>query len=785
METLSRWVLTFLLNALWQVALVTLVVAATTPLLRRAPATYRHVLWVIGLALSLLLPLASLPGLGKLSRLPVVVEKYVPPESEPLAPRTGLTPDLAGDSSAALSAQTPIDYLLLNLFRRRRRPIAFPPLVADAALGIYLISLLFHLARLARAWTRTRRLRRIARWRPLPREMRTLLAQCQAALGLNDVAIRASSEVAGPATVGVFQPVIILPESLFEGPPSDELAAALCHEMGHIRRRDYLLNLICEFTFLALAFHPAAWLLKRRIDETRELACDEAAAGRFLSPAAYARSLVSLAHSMAPLAPPPHPGYTLGVFDANILEERIMRLLDRRLPVSSRRARVLIGGAVLTLTLTALTAGAFSLAAVQNAKSATPAGVPRDFSGRWELDKSQSELPSPAPDNLVEVIEQRDSQLKIMATSKDWNVNKPIAVTLFALMIPELSTSTDNRESIQPYGPGQLRSKTHWEERNLVTDWTLERNGQAAVTGRWVRHLSEDGTTQTVDISAHDPLHNLAGQAKAVFMKREQSLGLGVSGGVTGGVAGGVPGGVAGGVTSASLARVASVGVIGGIVRAPNPGHAEEGAGTISGTVLDPSGARVPQASVTITNKATGARESAETDDTGDFSFTNLPPGTYTLTTTKVGFGINAQEVVPSSQKNAAPVNIVLEPGDILQAIVVTAPRAPGETSAPRPTGPQRIRIGGLIQATKLVTMKKPDYPPSARAKGIQGVVLLQAVISKEGVPLGLKVISSPDPALSQAAEDAVHEWRYEPTLLNGQPIEVVTTVAVRFQLQD
>jgi len=47
-----------------------------------------------------------------------------------------------------------------------------------------------------------------------------------------------------------------------------------------------------------------------------------------------------------------------------------------------------------------------------------------------------------------------------------------------------------------------------------------------------------------------------------------------------------------------------------------------------------------------------------------------------------------------------------------------------------------------------------------------------------------LKVISSPDPALSQAAEDAVREWRYEPTLLNGQPIEVVTTVAVRFQLQ-
>jgi protein TonB len=81
--------------------------------------------------------------------------------------------------------------------------------------------------------------------------------------------------------------------------------------------------------------------------------------------------------------------------------------------------------------------------------------------------------------------------------------------------------------------------------------------------------------------------------------------------------------------------------------------------------------------------------------------------------------------------------------------------------------------------------MKKPEYPEAARAKGIEGVVLLQAVISTDGEPLSLKVISSPDPSLSKAAEDAVHQWRYEPTLLNGVPIEVVTNVAVRFHLED
>jgi TonB family protein len=239
---------------------------------------------------------------------------------------------------------------------------------------------------------------------------------------------------------------------------------------------------------------------------------------------------------------------------------------------------------------------------------------------------------------------------------------------------------------------------------------------------------------------------------------------------------GGVPGGAAG------------VGVVGGVVggvSASSPVHAEDKTGTVSGTVFDPSGARVPQAGVAIINKATGAKNSTEANDTGDFFFTDLQPGTYTLNVTKSGFGIYARTVVLNAQNAAPPLDIVLQPGDVLQAIDVTATRPPSATSAPREHGPKRIRVGGLIQSTKLTAMKKPEYPESARAKGIEGVVLLQAVISIKGEPLSLKVISSPDPDLSEAAEDAVHQWRYQPTLLNGEPIEVVTTVAVRFHLED
>ena len=62
--------------------------------------------------------------------------------------------------------------------------------------------------------------------------------------------------------------------------------------------------------------------------------------------------------------------------------------------------------------------------------------------------------------------------------------------------------------------------------------------------------------------------------------------------------------------------------------------------------------------------------------------------------------------------------------------------------------------------------------------------MLLEGVISIEGEPLSLKVLASPDPDLSQAALDAVKQWRYQPTLLNGQPVEVVTTIAVQFVLE-
>src|SRR3989475_792792 len=98
----------------------------------------------------------------------------------------------------------------------------------------------------------------------------------------------------------------------------------------------------------------------------------------------------------------------------------------------------------------------------------------------------------------------------------------------------------------------------------------------------------------------------------------------------------------------------------------------------------------------------------------------------------------------------------------------------------PPPPPPQRIRVGGNVQAANLLSQVKPVYPPLAKQARIQGVVVLEAEISKEGTIDNLKVVTG-HPLLIQSAIDAVKQWRYKPTLLNGEPVPVVTTITVNF----
>jgi protein TonB len=107
-----------------------------------------------------------------------------------------------------------------------------------------------------------------------------------------------------------------------------------------------------------------------------------------------------------------------------------------------------------------------------------------------------------------------------------------------------------------------------------------------------------------------------------------------------------------------------------------------------------------------------------------------------------------------------------------------------GSAAPPPPPKPTvtRTRVGGAVQAAKLVNKVQPLYPPLARQTRISGTVKLHAIIAKTGAVESLQVISG-HPLLVQSALDAVKQWRYQPTLLNGEPVEVDTEIDVIFSL--
>jgi len=115
--------------------------------------------------------------------------------------------------------------------------------------------------------------------------------------------------------------------------------------------------------------------------------------------------------------------------------------------------------------------------------------------------------------------------------------------------------------------------------------------------------------------------------------------------------------------------------------------------------------------------------------------------------------------------------------GGVIGGIIGSTPVA-----VPKAATPQRVRVSQGVTQGLLIRKIQPNYPPLARQARIQGSVLLQAVISKDGAIENLRLISG-HPMLAPAALEAVKQWRYKPYILNGEPVEVETQITVNFTL--
>ncbi|MGH9486799.1 MAG: M56 family metallopeptidase [Terriglobales bacterium] len=295
-----------LIQFLWQAALVAVLLLAGQPWLRRHSANARYLAGCLALVA---LPLAFAGTLFRLAS-------------------TG-----GGATGAGWLAATP----------------AFTLKAAPWLVGIWAAGMICCGAYALAGWAWAQRIRHGVEGSAaeVPQGWRAELAQLAARLGVGRrVQLARSSRVSGPCTLGWLRPVILLPLNAFESLPGAQLRALLAHELAHIRRHDYLVNLAQRALEVIFFFHPAVWWLSRQVSESRELCCDDLAIAGCGDRAAYARALVELAAWQSEHATAHEPAQALAA-GGGALGARISRLLGRPAEGGSRRGwRMSVGMAL-------------------------------------------------------------------------------------------------------------------------------------------------------------------------------------------------------------------------------------------------------------------------------------------------------------------------------------------------------------------------------------------------------------------------------------------------------
>jgi len=202
---------------------------------------------------------------------------------------------------------------------------------------------------------------------------------------------------------------------------------------------------------------------------------------------------------------------------------------------------------------------------------------------------------------------------------------------------------------------------------------------------------------------------------------------------------------------------------------------------SMTGAVYDPSGAIVPNATISLKSIGGQNEEVARSGYAGQYKLQTVPAGEYLMKVMVPGFA-TYQKTLTLGAGTASTVNVNLAIGEISEAVEIVGKRRQPAMSTT--ASPQKVRVGGMVQPIKLISKVNPDYPADAQAEGVEGTVMLKAIVSKDGSLLSIKSVSNGvDPRLVRAALAAVPLWRYQPALLNGEPVEVVTTIDVTFRL--
>jgi len=211
---------------------------------------------------------------------------------------------------------------------------------------------------------------------------------------------------------------------------------------------------------------------------------------------------------------------------------------------------------------------------------------------------------------------------------------------------------------------------------------------------------------------------------------------------------------------------------------------AQAGPLPLTGVVYDGTGAVVQSVEVALED-AQKVKRTATTDASGRFTFPSVAPGRYVLSAGVPGFKPLRHEFEVRATPDWERA-ITLQIGDIRETIVVREKRVTGTRVPAAGTATAPVRVGGNIRPPRKLAHVNPAYPPAMRDLGVEGIVPMEALIGRDGSVVMARVVTAQvHPEFAKAAVEAVRQWRFEPTLLNGEAVEVLMTVSVRFDLED
>lgn len=342
----SDWILQVIWRISVQAAAFAVLVWVVTKASRKAPAAWRHTLWLLALIKLLIPPAIQVPWmsptasvhteLGSTASVAGVVDMPQDASGSQTVPQQPQGPSVVG---ASTPAPGPTGTGALSRFKGMQ--------IGTLAVWAWAMGIALGIALLALRCIGQRRL--VGQISEAPGELRDLLAECAARLGVGRAPrIALSDGVSAPMLVGLLHPVVLLPVRITESCGTTELRAMLMHELAHVRRQDMAVVWLHQLVRVLFFFHPAVWLAGGELERERELACDEMVLSSGFAGEEYASGYL-LALRMANRLQ--RGSVALGMAEPVELEKRRLDLILReKLPMYSKAwavALVLIGAVCL------------------------------------------------------------------------------------------------------------------------------------------------------------------------------------------------------------------------------------------------------------------------------------------------------------------------------------------------------------------------------------------------------------------------------------------------------